>query len=115
MVLDPQCCLALQHIVSDILSGSVSPAVRAMLVRTRLVGLGKPDGGVRPIAVGEALLKLAARVGFERVRGDAQRFFGNLQFGVLAAGGLETIVHNVHRETRLATPGMPLTRRSAKP
>ena len=84
----------------DIINGRVAADVRERLDRCRLVGLGKPDGGVRPIAVGEALLKLAGKVLFALYKPEVIKHFGDLQFGCLKDGGCETIVHNVRWDVR---------------
>ncbi len=53
--------------------------------------------GVRPIAVGEALIKVSAIVaidsGMERIRED----FDGIQFGVGTRGGTDIVVHNVRK------------------
>jgi len=95
---DDLCAPALAHIVTDIINGDVSPSIRSRLTRCRLVALPKPDGGVRPIAVGDALLKVAARVLFATHRRQLLRHFGDLQFGCLREGGAEIVAHTLRKD-----------------
>ena len=95
LVEDIVCRTALCKIVRDIINNDIEDSYRRRLVRCRIVGLPKPDDGVRPIAVGEALLKVAQHVVFNRYRRSIRKFFGDTQFGCFFEGGAETIVHNV--------------------
>lgn len=97
---DPLLEREVRRLVLDIINNDVTPDVRQRLDRCRLVGLGKPDGGVRPIAVGEALLKIAGKVLFATYKPEIVKHFGTLQFGCLKDGGCETIVHNVRWDVR---------------
>ena len=56
---DEVCCLNLCHMIADLINGFVSKEVRTRINRARLVAIPKPDGGVRPVAMGEVLGKLA--------------------------------------------------------
>ena len=40
-------------LLKDIINGNLPEPARQYLLASRLVGLNKPDGGVRPIAIGE--------------------------------------------------------------
>ena len=95
---DPSCNESLRHMVCDILNGSVTKEVRQRLVRSRLVALPKPDDGVRPIAIGDALLKLSGVILLNRFKTTIQKYFADLQFGCLCPGGTETVVHNVRAD-----------------
>ena len=81
-------------IMTDVLNGAVDPAVAVLLRRCRLVPIGKPSGGVRPLAIGEAFVRIAARIAL-----DAHLAALNAKFGVvqaaLASGGVERAIHDL--------------------
>jgi hypothetical protein len=58
-----------------------------------LTALFKPNGGVRPIAVGEVIRRLVAKCLMARVRQPAQALLAPLQLGVSVKGGAEAMVH----------------------
>jgi len=95
LVADPVCMSNLQAMLTDILNNDVDISVRTRLVRSRLVPLPKPNDGIRPIAIGDSLLKLAGAVALGRVREACLKYFADIQFGVFRAGGCEIIGHNV--------------------
>lgn len=72
---------------------------RGLLTASRLVALKKPDGGVRPIAVGEALYRVIGRLVLKADRvmssADATQYVGRHQYGVAYPGGVEAPVHAV--------------------
>ena len=57
---DDICSEAIAIIVEHICNGTLDARLKPYLLASRLVPLGKPTGGVRPIAVGQVLYKLAA-------------------------------------------------------
>ena len=60
----------------------------------RLTPLAKKDGGVRPVACGEVLRRVASKCACRRLRSWGLRFFpANAQFGVGCPGGAEAVVH----------------------
>ncbi|KAL0223287.1 hypothetical protein P9112_002677 [Eukaryota sp. TZLM1-RC] len=52
------------------------------LTASRLVASSKPGGGVRPIAVGESIMRLLAIISFKRVKSSAINFFRPYQFAI---------------------------------
>nr|XP_031857099.1 uncharacterized protein CI109_007545 [Kwoniella shandongensis]KAA5524170.1 hypothetical protein CI109_007545 [Kwoniella shandongensis] len=66
-----------------------------MLRVARLTPLLKPDGGVRPIAVGEMFYRLAMKAIFTS-NFDPDTLSAN-QFGVGSKGGVETAIHAVQK------------------
>ena len=62
------------------------------------MALAKECGGTRPIAIGDALLKVAGKILFMRHKEEINKFFGDLQFGCLSSGGCETVAHNVRAD-----------------
>ena len=94
LVQDVVCRDALRRILRDIMNFRIDESVRRRITRCRLVALPKPDGGTRPIAIGDTLLKLAGQRAFHRIRS----YFGDLQSGCLAQGGGERVVHSVRAD-----------------
>ncbi|KAG9994761.1 hypothetical protein KCU78_g18276, partial [Aureobasidium melanogenum] len=62
-----------------------------LLTASRLVALDKEDGGVRPIAVGELIYRLVAKVLLRKQFATEQ--LAPFQLGVQSPGGVEPIVH----------------------
>jgi hypothetical protein len=90
----------LHTLTSSIAAGNAQG--RSLLCAARLTPLLKPDGGVRPIAVGELFYRLAMKAIFTaNYRRDL--LLPN-QFGVGSKGGVEPIVQAVQR----AAAGDPL-------
>ena len=70
---------------------------RDMLCACRLIPLSKPGGGVRPIAVGEALYRLAMKAIQEKRLSNKNPLLPN-QLGVKSKGGVEPIVRAFERD-----------------
>ncbi|CAI5497961.1 unnamed protein product [Closterium sp. Naga37s-1] len=83
----------LHALVNTILTGKLPPAVAELLTASRLIALSKPDGGTRPIAIGESITRLAAKTALTLTAGAARVFFLPHQFGVAVPGGAEAIIH----------------------
>ncbi|CAI7737930.1 unnamed protein product [Closterium sp. NIES-54] len=69
--------------------------VRDLLLPSRLIALEKPNGGVRPIAIGEALLQVVAKAALHTLGEETRGFFSSVQHGVAVPGGAECIIHTV--------------------
>ena len=54
--------VALARLCSDFTWLQLPQETYSFLVRARLIPLGKPDGGVRPIAIGELIRQIAAKI-----------------------------------------------------
>ena len=52
-----------------------------LLTKSRLIPLTKDNGKVRPIAIGESIVRLASRI-LQHHRKEFQEFFRGTQFGV---------------------------------
>ena len=73
--------------------GEAPEALAVHFAGARLHALPKKGGGVRPVAVGETLRRLVAKLLCEQVRDDARSLLWPLQVGVAAPGGAEVAVH----------------------
>eukprot|EP00435_Cladocopium_sp_Y103_P009537 s556_g2.t1 len=80
-------------VVGMMAQGQACASVAPSLAGASLVALPKPNGGVRPIAVGEILRRLTAKCLMEVVRDDARQQFAPVQLGVATPGGAEAAVH----------------------
>ncbi len=80
---------------SCIAQGNLPDPVTSLLSSSRLIALPKPNGDVRPIAIGETLRRLTAKAMCMQKRSDFANFFHPLQHGVATDGGLEMLVHHV--------------------
>ena len=58
-----------------------------------LVALGKKDGGVRPIAVGNTLRRLATKVGCKSMSAEIGDSLRPVQLGYSTRGGCEAAAH----------------------
>lgn len=96
-LLDDQACYAnLVAILTDIVNGDVDPAAAPLLLSSRLIPGSKPNGSIRPIAVGEVLTRLAGLVAVDRVTAAATTIFGDVQLGCGAPGGSQSASLLVH-------------------
>jgi len=92
---DPRPSLA--RLSSLLLSGKAPMEVAPFLGGARLVPLQKPDGGIRPIAVGCTWRRLAAKVLIRLFNSEFRKFFEPLQLGVGTSKGAEAIIHTTKR------------------
>jgi len=65
----------------------------ALLGDCRLIALSKPDGGVRPIAIGETLRRLLGKIIVGKVASDARQDLEPLQVGVGTSNGGVAVYH----------------------
>jgi hypothetical protein len=90
---DPDLAAFITLVCQNILDGWPQRS-RERLVRTRLIPISKPDGGVRPIAIGSCLLKIASKYACEVHQESIRNHFQTgRQFGVLQPNGCEIIAH----------------------
>jgi hypothetical protein len=85
-------------ITEDIATNSVGVTVRQRLTASNLSPIAKDATSLRPIAVGETLVKLTGSLMLLRRQAEIDAFFGPLQFGCGARGGSENIVHALRHE-----------------
>jgi hypothetical protein len=82
------------HTLTGLIVAGTTPG-QAMLCASRLTPLRKPDGGLRPIAVGDMIYRLATKA---IVRHSNRRgFLLPHKFGVGSKGGVEPVVRAVER------------------
>ena len=75
--------------------GKVPTEVAEMLYGANLIALGKKDGGIRPIAVGFTLRRLAAKIVMHANKDFCEKEFQPHQVGVGTPKGAEAAVHSL--------------------
>ncbi|MBM4023654.1 MAG: hypothetical protein FJ284_15705, partial [Planctomycetes bacterium] len=80
-------------LVNRLAKGDVPADVRPWLCGASLVALKKETGDLRPIAVGETLRRLTAKVLCSAVSAEVRQILEPLQVGVGTPGGAESVVH----------------------
>ena len=82
----------------DLLNGDISDIVAHHLRAARLIPIPKKDGGVRPIAVGEVPVRIAAALALSSELDHLGKHLLPLQYA-LSEGGAEAIVHEARRQS----------------
>lgn len=89
-----------------VISGEVLDAARPFFFGASLVALSKPEGGVRPIAVGCTLRRLVGKCASQSIREAMGDLLSPLQLGYGTPLGAEaavhtacTYLHNMHPES----------------
>ena len=89
---DSECLEGIVTLTALIINGEIEGEAKKQLLTSILVGISKPNGGVRPIAVGEVFYKLAALYALKAVKKDLPAVLGREQFALLP-GGSESAIH----------------------
>lgn len=90
---DTDCLSGLASIMADVQSGVLQPQTSLYLLASREIGVPKANGQPRPIAVGEALYKLAAMHKLDKNIKAVRQVLGHMQLGVGVKNACESIVH----------------------
>ena len=93
----PRLLVELTNIVNLILAGSVPAPIVPIFVGASLTAFNKTDGGVRPIAVGDTLRRLAAKCATQSVSARFTTIFAPSQLGFGIPGGCEAAAHATRR------------------
>jgi hypothetical protein len=91
LVYDDQCLAGLATLVMAIANGEIRGTAKELLLSSVLIGLPKPKGGTRPIAMGEVFYKLAGAYMLQLIKEHTQNALGATQFA-FAPGGSEAAV-----------------------
>ena len=76
------------------LKGKVPNQIVPVLYGATLIAFSKPNGGVRPIAIGNTLRRLTAKAAAFSLKAELQPKLYPYQLGVSIPGGAEAIVHS---------------------
>ena len=98
LVDDEESCLSLCHMLRDVINGEVPLNVRKRLTRCRIIALAKSQNGIRPIAMGDTILKICGAILLQRHENALQNFFSPTQRGILQKNACESIVHELLNE-----------------
>ena len=95
---DDEACLSLCHMIRDVINGEIPFSVRKRLTRCRIIALPKPQNGIRPVAMGDTILKICGSILLQRHESNLKGFFAPIQRGVLHKNACESIIHELLRE-----------------
>lgn len=99
---------ALAGVVSAVANGAVPAAIVPFLFGARAVALPKPAGGVRPIACGEVLRRLAGKLLADATADDAAALLlPTGQVGIGVPGGAEAVARGAQEICTWYTSGDP--------
>ena len=104
---------ALTLLSNLLFSASLPPVCVDDLTASILVPLAKNSNGVRPIAIGEAFIRIAGKVAMAKVRGLGAE--GERQYGVCKQAGLERLLHKLREgmDTKLIASVLSLDFKNA--
>ncbi len=88
-------CPGLASLIEDIANGNVSNASQELLAAAKLLGLNKPNGGVRPLALGEVFHRLAATHAVRSNWAEISLFAGAFDLAFGRKGGAEIAIHAI--------------------
>ena len=88
---------ALTRLTNHMVAGLAPRELAPFIAGAPLMALNKPDGGLRPIAIGETIRRLVSKCCCEATAEDCKVIFGPLQVGVATQGGAEASIHAVRR------------------
>jgi hypothetical protein len=88
---------ALTKLTNHLVAGLAPREVAPYIAGAPLMALNKPDGGLRPIAIGETIRRLVSKCCCDSTADEAKLVFGALQVGVSTQGGGEAAIHAVRR------------------
>ncbi|HEX3641453.1 MAG TPA: reverse transcriptase domain-containing protein, partial [Ktedonobacteraceae bacterium] len=106
LIHDPICMQGIATMLQLIVDNEVPAAIRPYLLASRLIPLTKPGGGIRPIAVGELLYKLAAKLVVSVVSKKTRDLLAPHQLSIATSNGCEKIAHSM--QLRLTDTTIPL-------
>ncbi|CAI7846276.1 unnamed protein product [Closterium sp. NIES-53] len=92
---EPSCLSHLLEVFNQWVAGQVPERARPWLATSNLVGLSKPNGDVRPVAIGEVLPRILARALCISLRPAMVSYFLPCnQLGAGTRGGAEILTHS---------------------
>lgn len=102
---DQQILEAFTEVANRLLHGTLGDEVSSLLLARTLVPTSKPDGGIRPISIGDSIYKITGIAALALVpEEDIRGIFGDTQYAYGRSGGPELAVHAL-RSHLAAVPG----------
>jgi len=87
-------------LIRDVCNGVFGGHTHQRLLASVLTPISKPGGGVRPIAMGEVMVKLAAHYLMTLIEEKLPSLFPRIQYGVKRAGGSESAAQLIRAAIR---------------
>ncbi len=96
------CLSTLTAFLQKLINGELPANISPFFFGAILIALKKKDGGTRPIAIGETLRRLGAKLVLHHLEFP----FSPFQFGIKTKQGMEIIVHKLRRivESSISNP-----------
>ena len=85
---------SLTKLINLIGDGKIPVPLRTFLFGAKLIALIKRDGGLRPIAIGNKLRRIASKCAGSKALSERHNFFGNVQVGCGTKRGAEIAAHS---------------------
>ena len=85
---------SLTKLINLIGDGKTPEPLRPFFFGAKLIALIKIDGGLRPIAIGNTLRRIASKCAGSKALSEQQNFFGNVQVGCSTKRGAEIAAHS---------------------
>ena len=85
---------SLTKLINLIGDGKLPESLRPFFFGAKLIALIKIDGGLRPIAIGNTLRRIASKCAGSKAFSERQNFFGNVQVGCGTKRGAEIAAHS---------------------
>ncbi|XP_061706329.1 uncharacterized protein LOC133517161 [Cydia pomonella] len=86
---------SITKLINKMYTGNINPDIVPILFGANLIALNKKDGGVRPIAVGTTLRRLASKLAVRHIISKLKPHFEPIQLGFGTKGGCEAAVHSL--------------------
>ena len=93
LVSSVKCMQGIGAIMVDIANGVFTGAVKRALTACTLLPLEKPNGGIRPIGIGNTFVRLAKIYAVKMSACDLKSMFPSIQLGAGQKGGCERVLH----------------------
>ncbi|WP_331035221.1 reverse transcriptase domain-containing protein [Lactovum miscens] len=98
LLLNDECKALFVLFIEDIINARISSYGKRWLTSSKLIAIDKPNGGLRPIAIGELFTRISGRFLTKLVEKKTNDFFSPVQFGIGVQNGSEKVVHSVRQE-----------------
>ena len=85
---------SLTKLINLIGDGKIPEPLRPFFFGAKLIALIKIDGGLRPIAIGNTLRRIASKCAGSKALSERQNFFGNVQVGCGTKRGAKIAAHS---------------------
>ena len=92
----------LTYLINVIISNKLPTYVSPILLGANITALNKKDGGIRPIAVGETIRRIACKCALKRVEKSVSKLMSPFQFGCGVRAGIDAAIHSMRNKITLA-------------